>query len=170
MGKYLNIGNVGFASIKKGIYIDKTGMVSFINKTLGTKDKLTCVSRPRRFGKSFAAQMLCAYYDIGCDSRQLFEGLIISEDNSYEKHLNQYNVIYLDITLFTSRTKDIGNVVRNINNAVLEEVSQGFGDVKKGVDLVETLVNITERTGKKFIMIIDEWDALFREAKEDIKL
>lgn len=170
MGKYLNVGNAGFASIKKGIYIDKTEMVSYINKTIGTKDKLTCVSRPRRFGKSFAAQMLCAYYDIGCDSRKLFEGLMISEDDSFEKHLNKYNVIYLDITLFTSRTKDIRNVVRNINNAVLEEVSQFFGDVEKGVDLVEMLVNITEMTGKKFIMIIDEWDALFREAKEDIKL
>lgn len=61
MGKYLNVGNAGFASIRRGIYVDKTGMISFINRTLGTPDKLICVSRPRRFGKSFAAKMLCAY-------------------------------------------------------------------------------------------------------------
>lgn len=78
MGKYLNIGNAGFTAVRRGLYVDKTGLISFINDTLGTKNKLTCVSRPRRFGKSFAAQMLCAYYDKSCDSRELFEGLEIS--------------------------------------------------------------------------------------------
>lgn len=170
MGKYLGMGNAGFAAVRKGVYVDKTGMISFINDTLGTKDKLTCVSRPRRFGKSFAAQMLCAYYDKSCDSRTLFEGLEISHDASFEKYLNKFNVIYLDITLFTSRTPDIKDVVRHINDAVLAEVGSFFNEVEKGADLVETLVHITEATGEKFIMIIDEWDALFREAKDDVKL
>lgn len=170
MGKYLNIGNVGFASVKRGLYIDKTGLISFMNDTLGTKDKLTCVSRPRRFGKSFAAQMLCAYYDKSCDSRQLFEGLAISGEDSFEKYLNRYNVIYLDITLFTSRAADLRDVVQNINNAVQTEVSSIFDNVEKGADLAETLVHVAETTGEKFIMIIDEWDALFREAKTNVKL
>ena len=78
MGNYLNVGNAGFAAATKGLYVDKTGMIAFINSTLDTKDKLTCVSRPRRFGKSFAAQMLCAYYDKSCDSHSLFEKLEIS--------------------------------------------------------------------------------------------
>ena len=77
MGRYLNLGNAGFQSIRKGLYIDKSGLIAFINRTLGTKDKLTCVSRPRRFGKSFASQMLCAYYDKSCDSKELFQGLEI---------------------------------------------------------------------------------------------
>lgn len=170
MGKYLNIGNAGFEAVRKGIYVDKTGMISFINRTLGTKDKLTCVSRPRRFGKSFAAQMLCAYYDRSCDSRRLFEDLEISRDPSFEKNLNKYHVIYLDITLFISRATDIRNVIRDINDEVLEEVSHFFHDIEKGMDLPETLVHITEATGEKFIMIIDEWDALFREAKDDTQL
>ena len=170
MGKYLNIGNAGFESIRKGRYIDKTGMISFINNTLGTTDKMTCVSRPRRFGKSFAAKMLSAYYDKSCDSRKLFEGLAISEDPSFEKYLNKYNVIYLDITLFISRASDIKDVVRNINDEVMEEVSSSFENVEKGKDLVEMLVHVTEVAGEKFIMIIDEWDALFREAKEDVQL
>lgn len=103
MGKYLNIGNAGFKSMTKDIYVDKTGMIGFINSTLGTTRKLTCVSRPRRFGKSFAAKMLCAYYDKSCDSRGLFEGLDISKDDSFERFLNKYDVIYLDITLFIFR-------------------------------------------------------------------
>ena len=95
MGRYLNLGNAGFQSIRKGLYIDKSGLIAFINRTLGTKDKLTCVSRPRRFGKSFASQMLCAYYDKSCDSKELFQGLEITNHPDCNLYMNQYNVIYL---------------------------------------------------------------------------
>lgn len=170
MGKYLNIGNKSFEAIRKGKYVDKTGMISFINGTLGTMDKLTCVSRPRRFGKSFAAKMLCAYYDKSCNSRSLFEDLAISEDRSFEKGLNKYNVIYLDVTLFTTRADRMEDVVQNMNNEVLEEVQSMFVGVEKGRDLAEMLFHVAEATGEKFIMIIDEWDALFREAQNNSKL
>ena len=83
MGRYLNLGNAGFQAIRRGRYVDKTKMISYINSTLGTKEKLTCVSRPRRFGKSFTAQMLCAYYDKSCDSRELFQGLEIAQKRSF---------------------------------------------------------------------------------------
>lgn len=170
MGKYLNVGNAGFQAIRKGTYVDKTEMISFINHTLGTSDKLTCVSRPRRFGKSFAAKMLCAYYDKSCDSYELFQGLSIAGDASFEKHLNKYDVIYLDITLFISMTLDMKQVVKNIEASVVEEIKQLFPDVKKDDLLADMLFNVTEATGNKFIMVIDEWDALFREATDDSKL
>ena len=111
MGMYLNPGNAGFRSMIKGFYVDKTGLIAYINNTLGTSAKLTCVSRPRRFGKSFAAKMLCAYYDRSCDSQALFEGYKIAGDASFRKHLNQYDVIYLDITWFISIAAEIGNTV-----------------------------------------------------------
>ena len=94
MGNYLNIGNAGFQAVRKGLYVDKSGMIAFLNETLGTMDKLTCVSRPRRFGKSYAAQMLCAYYDKSCDSSGLFANLKIAQDSSYQEHLNRHHVIY----------------------------------------------------------------------------
>ena len=170
MGKYLNIGNAGFASVRKGIYVDKTEMIAFINHTLGTKDKLTCVSRPRRFGKSFAAQMLCAYYDKSCNSRELFEGLKIAKDDSFETYLNKYDVIYLDITLFISKASDIRDVVKDINHAVVEELQQAYPDAKKDMALADMLFNVTTVTNEKFIMVIDEWDALFREAQDAAEL
>ena len=102
MGMYLNVGNAGFQSVRKSLYVDKSGLISYVNSTLGTKDKLTSVSRPRRFGKSFATQMLCAYYDISCDSEDLFCDLQIARDASYQLHRNRYNVINLDITWFIS--------------------------------------------------------------------
>ena len=78
MGIYLNPGNSGFAEIRNSTYVDKSGLIGLINDTIGTTQKLTCISRPRRFGKSFAAQMLCAYYDKTCDSAPLFADLEIA--------------------------------------------------------------------------------------------
>lgn len=170
MGKYLDVGNAGFAAMTQGTYIDKTGLIAFINNVLGTKEKLICVSRPRRFGKSYSAQMLCAYYDESCDSAALFADYQIAGEPSFATYLNRYHVIYLDITLFISKTSNIKNVVKEINDAVVEEVCDAYPQVKKDAALADMLFNVVEATGKKFIMIIDEWDALFREAKENTKV
>lgn len=170
MGIYINVGNAGFAAMTREVYVDKTEMIAFINSTLGTKNKLTCVSRPRRFGKSYATQMLCAYYDKSCDSGELFANLKIAGDPSFKKHLNQYDVIYLDITWFVSITEDIKDIVSNLQNKVVEELRAVYPDAKKESTLPETLARINEATGNKFIFIIDEWDALFREAKHDGEL
>ena len=78
MGTYLNPGNGGFTEILDSGYIDKTGMIDILNQRINTLNKLVCVSRPRRFGKSIAAKMLCAYYDHTCDSHSLFDGKAIS--------------------------------------------------------------------------------------------
>ncbi|MBO6297367.1 MAG: AAA family ATPase, partial [Lachnospiraceae bacterium] len=83
MGTYLNPGNSGFARITGTDYIDKTGLIGLLNRTIGTTRNQICVSRPRRFGKSYAAQMLCAYYDKTCDSHELFEKYEIAQDESY---------------------------------------------------------------------------------------
>lgn len=98
------------------------------------------------------------------------KGLSIAGDASFEKHLNKYDVIYLDITLFISMALDMKQVVKNIEASVVEEIKQLFSDVKKDDLLADMLFNVTEATGNKFIMVIDEWDALFREAKEDAML
>jgi hypothetical protein len=170
MGDFLNIGNEGFKSIRKGMYVDKTGLITFINGTLGKMNKLTCVSRPRRFGKSFAAKMLCAYYDKSCDSRGLFEDLEIAGDASYEEHLNKYDVIYLDMTWFISFTRDIKQIVVEIQERLVDELYGAYPEAKKKTTLSEALSSVCEVTGNKFIFIIDEWDALFREVKDDTEL
>lgn len=170
MGMYLNTGNEGFRSIRKGLYIDKTGLISFMNRTLGTEDKLTCVSRPRRFGKSFAAKMLCAYYDKSCDSKDLFDDLEISTDITYTEHLNQYDVIYLDITWFIVNVKNVEDTVSYLQEQVIRELCKVYPFVEEESSLPIVLAQIAETTGHKFIIIIDEWDALFREAKSNIEV
>jgi hypothetical protein len=170
MGQYLNVGNAGFQSVKKGLYVDKTGMIAYINSTLGTMRKLTCVSRPRRFGKSYAAKMLCAYYDRSCDSRELFQDCKIAKDPSFEKHLNQYDVLYLDITWFISNVTEIKDTVAEMQRDVIRDLHENYPDIAEEKSLPKMLAKIAEVTGKKFIIIIDEWDALFREAKDDYAL
>lgn len=172
MGKYLNPGNAGFAAVRKKDYLDKTGLISYINSTLGTSRKLTCVSRARRFGKSFAAQMLCAYYDKSCDSRELFEGLEISESPSFQTGLNRYDVLYLDIIWFIGIAENKKDILKNMQRELLADLREAYpeyvGTGEKSLQMA--LLNISMKTGNKFIFIIDEWDALFREAKEELAL
>lgn len=170
MGNYLNVGNAGFTAVTKGIYVDKTEMIAFINSTLGTMDKLTCVSRPRRFGKSYAAKMLCAYYDKSCNSEALFANYKIAKDESFRMHLNKYDVIYLDITWFIANVSKVKDTVQFLQKKVIEELREAYPEVKQESTLSETLAAINDVTGNKFIIIIDEWDALFREAKHDAEL
>ena len=102
MGLYFNPENEAFRQAATDeLYVDKTGMIALMNQKLNkTRVKYVCVSRPRRFGKSMAADMLAAYYSKGCDSSGLFAGMAIEKEPSYHTHLNQHNVIRLDIQRF----------------------------------------------------------------------
>ncbi len=165
MGIYLNPGNRGFATVRKGHYVDKSGMIRLINAGIGTVQKLTCVSRPRRFGKSFAAKMLCAYYDKTCDSASLFDDLEIAGAESYQLHRNQYDVIYLDMTNIMGKTEP-GDMISFIQTRVTEELLQAYPNLQVGKAFDESLLRVTELTGNPFIVIIDEWDAPIRETPE----
>ena len=165
MGNYVNPGNSGFTRIRKNIYIDKTGLIRLVNQTIDTPRCLTCVSRPRRFGKSFAAKMLCAYYDKTCDSSMLFDDLAIAGDPQYRKHMNQYDVIYLDMTEAIGEAS-LDDMVSYIQRNVVRELTEQYPARKAAEGFAATLANAAQTAGNKFIMIIDEWDAPIREAKE----
>ena len=164
MGNYLNPGNSGFAQIRNDLYVDKSGLIALINQTIDTPRHLTCISRPRRFGKSFAAQMLSAYYDKTCDSAKLFCDLAIADDKQYQKHLNQYDVIYLDMAGVIGETFR-EDIVPYIQRNVVQELTEQYPGLRVAEGFAATLANAAERIGNKFIMIIDEWDAPIREAK-----
>ncbi|MCD7735535.1 MAG: AAA family ATPase [Lachnospiraceae bacterium] len=169
MGAYLNPGCKSFQTIRNGVYVDKTGLIDYVNSTINTPLKLTSFSRPRRFGKSFAAKMLCAYYDKSCDSLALFEGLEISGKPSFRKYLNRFDVIYLDITRFISTAAVAGEVVDDIQRKVIEELKLEFPQCIREDEsvLADALLSVSQKNGNMFIVIIDEWDALFREEKND---
>ena len=171
MGTYLNPGNSGFVEIVSDDYIDKTGMIDLINRKINKPKKLICISRPRRFGKSYAAQMLCAYYDHTCNSHSLFDDKEVAKTEHYENCINKFNVIYLDISGVVSKmnTSDIPlrNVAMRIKELINQEIQNNFPDIPYYEDVSDAILAVTAKTNKKFVFIIDEWDAVIREAKED---
>lgn len=169
MGIYFNPGNDGFATaIRSKIYVDKTQLIAFTNEVFATEQKYICVSRPRRFGKSMAANMLCAYYCRECDSRTLFSGLKIAEDPTCEVYLNQYNVLFLNMQQLLSSAGNAEQLVPYIQKVLLEELSFIYGQTLSidEMRLPEALAAIYAAHKQGFVIIIDEWDCVFRETKE----
>ena len=164
MGQFINIGNTGFQSSRNDEYVDKSGLIAVVNRTLFTERRFSCVTRCRRFGKSLAAKMLSAYYDHSCQSRELFADLEIVSEPSFEKHLNKYPVIYLDMTTFVTRYHD-ESIVGKIDSSLKADVLESYPDVQvtETADLMDTLIRINAATGQTFFFIIDEWDAICRE-------
>lgn len=165
MGTYLNPGNIAFSEIRNDKYIDKSGMLRLINDSINTPRRLTCISRPRRFGKSFAAQMICAYYDKSCKSDALFDDLAIAKTKDYRKHLNQYDVLYFNMTDILGETSTV-DLITYIKRNIVRELTEAYPGLKIVEGFAATLVNAVQETKNKFIMIIDEWDAPIREKPE----
>ena len=171
MGIYLNPGNDLFASTVKysEIYVDKSMLIAFTNKCLFGENREICVSRPRRFGKSIAENMLVAYYSKGCQSEELFAGFKIAETSDFGKHLNQYNVIHVDMQKFLSRTKSVQEMLAFMQKRVLKEMRQVFPSVEQEEQsLITALEDVYSEKNEKFIFVIDEWDCIFRIHKHDV--
>lgn len=164
MGSYLNPGSERFkTSLRSQIYVDKTLLIAQVNRYVRTEQKFICVSRPRRFGKSMAADMLSAYYSAGEDTSTLFEHLKISGDTSYREHLNKYDVIKINIQEFLSATHDVDEMLKALQKRVLTELKRVYPDTVEGEQLIWAMMDVYAQTGRPFIILIDEWDCLFRE-------
>lgn len=169
MGRYVNKGNDGFASVINTNFVDKSMLIEEMNQVMNTENRFLCVTRARRFGKSVAVKMLNAYYDMSCDSKDLFAGLAISHTKDYENHLNKESVIYLDMTDFlTKYGDDDEHLVCKMKHDISKELLSYFNGVyvADNDDLMDILVKIVDKTGKKFVCLIDEWDAFCREGME----
>ena len=166
MGRFVNPDNSAFqVALNSRIYVDKTGLMEYTNSVLDTTNAYICNSRPRRFGQSYAANMLAAYYSKGADSEQMLSGLRISKDADFKKHLNKYDVIHIDIQWFLANCDDVNNVVKYVTEAVLDELREVYPGILpiEVFGLPDALSRIKDKTGQKFIVIIDEWDVLIRD-------
>lgn len=168
MGFYLNPKNKNFEmAVRSEIYVDKTGLIAYTNRYLNTEQRFLCVSRPRRFGKSMALNMLAAYYSCSCDSRRLFAGLKIEQEETFGEHLNQYDVICLNMQQFLIGVEN-KEVTNYLEQEVLEELREEYGEYIKKTDirLADALRRIYAKTDKQFIFLVDEWDCVMRERQE----
>lgn len=170
MALYLNPSNSNFTEdSNRAIYVDKTELIAVLNRKIGTGDKFICNSRPRRFGKSMAANMLAAYYSRGCDSSQLFARYKIAHDESFRKHLNQYDVIHIDVQWCRCNVQSAGDVVPYVQKHVLRELTDEYPNIltDHSISLAEALALVNEKSGHRFVIIIDEWDSIIRDDTED---
>lgn len=170
MGSYLNPENNKFIkAVNSEIYVDKTELIRYTNKVLNTMQQYVCVSRPRRFGKSMAANMLTAYYSRGCNSRELFSNLKIAQEQSFEKYLNQYDTIFLNMQEFLSQSSNINEMISLLQKTLLWDLLEKYPDFRyfDNQNLARTMQDIYQNSKRPFVIIIDEWDCVFREFGAD---
>ena len=181
MGNYVNPSVRKFqVSSKSKIYVDKSSLIAETNDVFDTEQRFICVSRPRRFGKTMAANMLAAYYRYGTDSSRLFENLAIANHPSYEEHLNKHDVIMVNMQEFMSNAKaeakeegkdlTVTAMLKMLKSTITEELEKEHPDVKyeDTEDFIRVMKETYHATDKPFVILIDEWDCLFREYKNDI--
>lgn len=170
MGSYLNPGSKGFEeSLNSEIYIDKTGLIDKTNALVNTRQKYICISRPRRFGKSMAADMLTAYYDRSVDTAALFDSLNIGKTENYKKHLNQYDMLKINMQGFLSSTHSMDEMLEKFSKFLRYDLLDEYTQVRfrDEDDLIQVMKDVYASTGRPFIILVDEWDCLFREYKQD---
>lgn len=166
MGIYLNPGNVGFKlTLAADIYVDKTMLISELNKFIDRGNQYICVSRPRRFGKTIASNMMCAYYSKGCDSRDIFSKLKIAKAKNFEEYLNKLNFIKIDVASEYQNARDKDNMLNKLADFVKSEFKKQFPKIKfNGAEsIADCMLRVYSETGERFVIVLDEYDCLVRD-------
>ncbi len=166
-GYYLNPGGSAFKiALDSEIYVDKTMIISQLNRLINTNGRFVCMTRPRRFGKSYVGDLICAYYSQKCETRDLFNGLKFSQDPSFEKYLNAFDVIKIDFGGFYSKyPSERDNLMQFIASEIAVEFRNEYPDIaiEEKYGLADMLQTIYKYTKRKFVIFIDEYDVLIRE-------
>ena len=172
MGSYLNSSCYSFKQILNNrIYVDKTALLDLLNASLSSDDAFICDSRPRRFGKSTTAKMICAYYGEDQDASALFDDLAIATSPAYKTHLNQYHTVFINISdELNDAHGDIKRMIDSITSSVNEELKERFPEVnfRRTDSLRQSFDDVFNKTLRQFVFVIDEWDSVLREHKEDL--
>lgn len=165
MGIYLNTGSGKFKiAVNSQIYVDKTGLIEYTNSVLNTEQRCICISRPRRFGKTMTINMLAAYYSYGKDSKDVFADFAIAGTKDYLKYINSYDVISINMLDFIKRDLDIKASLIALQSDINLELCTAYPDVKyrDEYNLIKILQDIYSVTNRPFVVLIDEWDCIFR--------
>lgn len=172
MGIYLNPGKQSFQmAVNSEIYVDKTDMIHYLNSIVNTQQRFASVSRPRRFGKTMAADMICAYYDREAESRELFENRKLSKTPEWDQYLGKFDVIRIVMTDYLQDSENADDMLRYLTEEITGELRKAYPDIDYGdrISLRTVMNKIYGQINRQFVIVIDEWDALFRTWKDDIK-
>lgn len=170
MGLYLNPGAMALRQARASkIYVDKTGLLEYLDEVVNTEQRFVCVSRPRRFGKTMSANMISAYYDRTVDGATEFSGLAIIDSPAFDTHRNSFDVIRLNMAEFLNESDDVDAMIATLSNSVLWELLDAYPDVRyfNKDDLARSFADIFVATQRQFVFVIDEWDCLMREREHN---
>ena len=170
MGTYLNPGKAAYQmAVNSEIFVDKTEMIQYINSVVNTQQRFVSVSRPRRFGKTIAADMLCAYYDRCADSRDMFEKRKLADVPGWDKYLGKFDVIHLVMTRFVKTRITVSEALTNMQKLVIRDYRRAYpdADIMSENDLIQTIDDVYSTIDRQVVIVIDEWDAIFRERPDD---
>ena len=170
MGVYLNPGPELFRRGRNSkIYVDKSDLLVYLNGVINTESAFVCVSRPRRFGKSMAANMVCTYYGRKIDGASEFAGMRIAGDATFDAERNRYDVIRLNMQQFLSATHDVEKLLAKINQDASFDIRLGYRDLlfRNTDSLPDMMADAFAQTGTQFVIVIDEWDCVMREMRDD---
>ncbi len=146
--------------------MDKSLLIREINEKISTKEKWICVSRARRFGKTMALEMLAAYYTKGIHTQTLFDELAIAKNADFFRHLNTHNVICINFSEYFNRAISVKEGIQRLSKLLIQDLKKAYpGVLEDETDLVLSLDMICQIKDEKFIFLIDEWDAVFRERR-----
>ena len=174
MGTYLNPGKQSYQmAVNSEIFVDKTEMIRYLNTVINTQQRYVSVSRPRRFGKTMAADMICAYYDREAESRELFSQRKLvgnGQEICWDEYLGKFDVIRLVMTDFMEGSKSVQDMIDYLTEEAVDELREKYPDVKLGnrINLRTVMNKIYSATQRQFVIVIDEWDAIFRTWKGDL--
>lgn len=148
---------------RKNYFVDKTELIAKLNNLIGVSDQFVCITRPRRFGKSINASMLASYYSKNLDTKDVFDKLNVGKCESYEKHLNKHNVIYLSFNTESNSFNSYEEYKDFFVSGLIRDVKNYCPDVEDTSKLSILLKDAYQKLGQGFIFIIDEWDYIFNK-------
>ena len=192
MGNFLNPDKensfITLANRKnKYLFVDKTSFIEITNNRLNKDNRFLAVTRPRRFGKTVTAHMLLAYYSKGYAGSKIFDDLHIANRVDYLEHLNKYDVIYIDMNtidgLFDNysnqkeKVEGVNDLVDYLEYSIINELklNNEFSECLEkhqveNTGLLKALSTLRNHLNTQFIFIMDEWDLIYRDYRNDTKL
>ena len=191
MGNILNPSEnnsfIKLANSKKYLFVDKTDFIEHINERINEDNCFLAITRPRRFGKTVTAHMLSAYYSKGYAGKNIFDNLEIANKPSFDEHLNKYDVIYIDMNSICGLYKGylkkdnkitgVKTLIDYLEYSIITDLREreDFAECLKkhqteNIGLLEALSNLRNDLNAQFIFIMDEWDLIYRDYRNDTQL
>lgn len=167
MGAYLNSQTpytLYQSESRSPYFVDKTMLLQELFPYVAAGNRHLCVTRPRRFGKTIAANMISSFFQKGIDSGELFDRLKISEADDCQKYKNKYNVIRIDFSKMPRNCESYRQYIERVEELLISDLREAYPDAKTSEtdaigDILEEIFQ--QYHGEKFIFVLDEWDFIF---------